>query len=313
MSDQADAAPTESNSPVKSSVLRALRVWPAVILVALMIVARFVPAFLEGGLSRYWMVAMMGPMLCCLFLVIWWLAASRATWKERVFGFLGLVAVFATTMSLVEPLMRGPGTIYVTLPMGMAAFVVGTALFSKRRPLVRTSSALLLAIAGFGFSVLLRNDGMNGEYQLTLHWRWAPTAEERLLATRTSDSPAAPPKPPPAEATRALANPEWPGFRGADRSGSWRGPRIATNWSAHPPRQLWRVPVGPGWSSFAVAGPLLFTQEQRGPMEAVICYDASSGREIWTRHYEGRIEDPMGGPGPRATPTLANGRLFVLG
>src|SRR5262245_55349475 len=88
---------------------------------------------------------------------------------------------------------------------------------------------------------------------------------------------------------------------------------IATNWSEHPPRQLWKVPIGPGWSSFAVAGNLLFTQEQRGPMEAVVCYDAATGREIWNHQYAARLEDPMGGPGPRATPTLANGGLFVVG
>src|SRR5438128_4875613 len=193
MSNETEAAPAGSNSPVKRPGLRALRVWPAVILVALMVITRFVPTFLEGGLAKYWMFAMMGPMVCCLLLGVWWLAASRATWKERVFGFLGLAAVFAITMVLVEPLMRGPGAIYITLPMGMIAFVGGAALFQKRRPLARTSAALLLAAAGFGFSVLLRNDGMNGEYQLTLHWRWAPTAEEQMLAARTTSSAA--PKP----------------------------------------------------------------------------------------------------------------------
>ena len=313
MSNEAEAAPAESNSPVKPSDSRALRVWPGVLLVGLMIVARFAPAYLEGGLSRYWMVAMMGPMLCSLLLVIWWLAASRATWKERVFGFLGLAAVFAIAMALVEPLMRGPGTIYITLPMGMTAFVVGAALFQNRRPLARTGAALLLAAAGFGFSVLLRNDGMNGEYQLTLHWRWAPSAEARMLVARTTSSPSPEPNMRSIETSLALTNLEWPGFRGADRSGSWHGPMIATNWSEHPPRQLWKVPVGPGWSSFAVAGNLLFTQEQRGPMETVVCYDAVTGREIWNHQYEARLEDPMGGPGPRATPTLANGGLFVTG
>src|SRR5256884_3138258 len=313
ISTVSDQAPAESNSPVKRSNLRPLRVWPGVFLVLLMIVARFAPAYLEGGLARYWMVAMIGPMLCCLLLLIWWLAASRATWKERVFGFLGLAAVFAIAMALVEPLMRGPGTIYITLPMGMTAFVAGAALFRNRRPLARTGAALLLAAAGFGFSVLLRNDGMSGEYQLTLHWRWAPTAEDRVLAARTTSSPASEPNRPSIETNLALAHLEWPGFRGADRSGSWHGPMIATNWSEHPPRQLWKVPVGPGWSSFAVAGNLLFTQEQRGPRETVVCYDASSGREIWNRQYEARLEDPMGGPGPRATPTLANGGLFVTG
>src|SRR5436190_4507081 len=132
MSNETEAA---RNSPVRPSPSRALRVWPAVILVALMIVTRFVPAFLEGGLAKYWMFAMMGPLVCCLLVLIWWLAASRATWKELVFGFLGLAAVFAMIMALVEPLMRGPGTIYITLPMGMIAFVAGAALFQKRRPL----------------------------------------------------------------------------------------------------------------------------------------------------------------------------------
>jgi outer membrane protein assembly factor BamB len=311
MSNETEAAPAGSNSPVKPSGSRPLRVGPGVLLVVLMIVARFGPAYLEGGLSRYWMVAMMGPIVCCLLLVIWWLAASRATWKERIFGFLGLVAVFAIAMALVEPLMRGPGTIAVTLPMGMIAFVAGAAWFKKRRPLARTSAALLLAAAGFGFSALLRSDGMDGEYQLTLRWRWVPTSEEQMLAARTTSAAAPKPSMSSIETNLSLATPEWPGFRGADRSG--HGAMIATNWSEHPPRQLWKVPVGPGWSSFAVAGNLLFTQEQRGPMEAVVCYDAATGREIWHHQYEARLEDPMGGPGPRATPTLANGGLFVTG
>lgn len=259
------------------------------------------------------MIAMMGPMLCCLLLVIWWVAGSGALWKEKILGLFGLVAAFALTLALVEPMMRGPGTIYVTLPMGMTGFVVGAVLLQARRPLRRTGISLFLALIGFGFSVLLRNDGMTGEYQLTLHWRWTPTAEEQMLAARTPDSPALEPPSIAGPTNAALANSEWPGFRGADRSGTWRGPRIATNWSERPPRQLWRITVGPGWSSFAVAGSQLFTQEQRGPMETVVCYEATSGRAIWNRGFEARLEDPMGGPGPRATPTIAAGRLLAMG
>jgi outer membrane protein assembly factor BamB len=48
-----------------------------------------------------------------------------------------------------------------------------------------------------------------------------------------------------------------------------------------------------------------------GPMETVVCYDANTGREVWNRQTEGRLDDPLGGPGPRATPTLASGGLFV--
>ncbi len=314
MSNETEAAPAESTSPVKPSAVRVLRVWPAGFLVVLLILTRFVPVYLEGGLAKYWMVAMMGPMLCCLLLLIWWLAFSRATWKERVFGFLGLVAVFALTMALVEPLMRGPGTIYVTLPMGMTAFVIGAGWYKKRRPLARTGAALLLAAVAFGFSALLHNDGMDGEYQLTLRWRWLPSTEAQLLAPRNVSSPAPKQDVSAIETNLSLATPEWSGFRGcADRSGSCQGPMLNTNWSEQPPKQLWKVPVGPGWSSFAVAGNWLFTQEQRGPKETVVCYEAATGREIWHHEYDARLEDPMGGPGPRATPTLANGALFVMG
>jgi outer membrane protein assembly factor BamB len=47
--------------------------------------------------------------------------------------------------------------------------------------------------------------------------------------------------------------------------------------------------------------------------ETVVCYAADSGAEIWTQKIESRFSDPLGGPGPRATPTLADGSLFVQG
>ena len=210
--------------------------------------------------------------------------------------------------------MRGPGTTYFTLPMGLILFALTTALLKKSPPARRTGTAVLLAFGGFAVSMLFRNDGMTGDYQFTLHLRWKQTAEESMLAARKPDgAPAAAQPDRAATMTQALANPEWPGFRGADRAGRSSAPKIATNWSAHPPEQLWKIPVGPGWSSFAVAGRMLFTQEQRGPKETVVCYDADSGREIWTAEVEARLEDPMGGPGPRATPTLANGALYVTG
>lgn len=293
-----------------ATLFRVLRVWPALLLVALMAAARFGPGLLEGGLSSYWMVAVFGPLLCCLLIVVWWLTASRATWKERLFGFMGLVASLTVTLLLVHPTMRGPGTTYLTLPMGMAAFAFGAALFRRYRPVKRTGLSLLLATAAFAGTLALRNEGMTGDYALGLHWRWTPTPEQQMLVAPAVSRPGG-------RATGgidlALTNPEWPGFRGVGRAGHSRGLRISTNWSTQPPRPLWKIPVGPAWSSFAVAGPMLFTQEQRGPMETVACYDAETGREIWRQQIETRFDEPLGGPGPRATPTLAEGGLFVTG
>jgi outer membrane protein assembly factor BamB len=146
-----------------------------------------------------------------------------------------------------------------------------------------------------------------------MRWRWSQSPEESMLATRKSEGATEPRRLDTGDIGLALANPEWPGFRGADRTSRSRGPQISTNWTDRPPRQLWKIPVGPAWSSFAVAGNFLFTQEQRGPMETVVCYEAETGREVWRQGIETRFDDPMGGPGPRATPTLAGGGLFVTG
>jgi outer membrane protein assembly factor BamB len=301
---------TAAGKTAPPAAVRPLRAWPALVLVVLMVAARFGPTYLEGGLSNYWMIAVFGPLLCCVLILIWWLAASRATWKERVFGLLGLLVGLAVTVVLVHPTMRGPGTTYLTAPMGFLLFGLSAAFLAKRRPATRTGLSVLLAFVGFGYSLLLRNEGMTGEYAMDTYWRWTTSAEATMLAAHRAEPGT---RRSAVTVTEALATAEWPGFRGADRTGHSRGPQISTNWSSSPPKQLWKIPVGPGWSSFAVAGKLLFTQEQRGPMETVVCYDADTGHEIWTRQIETRFDDPLGGPGPRATPTIANGGLFVMG
>ena len=88
---------------------------------------------------------------------------------------------------------------------------------------------------------------------------------------------------------------------------------IDTDWKAHPPKEIWRRSVGPGWSSFSVAGKSLFTQEQRGDVEVVACYDADTGAQRWTRESTARFWEAVAGAGPRATPTLKDGRLYAVG
>ena len=76
---------------------------------------------------------------------------------------------------------------------------------------------------------------------------------------------------------------------------------------------MWERPIGPGWSSFAVRGDLLYTQEQRGDDEMVTCYRVSTGQAVWRHADPVRFWESNGGAGPRGTPTIAGDRVFAFG
>ena len=149
---------------------------------------------------------------------------------------------------------------------------------------------------------LLRIRGVSGDLLPVFEPRWRRAGPVALA------------NPSPPQASSSLVVPgEYPQFLGPDRNGIVPGPEPETDWKAHPPRELWRTPVGTGWSGFAVSAGRAVTHEQAGDEERLVCRDAATGAIQWTHAESGHYATTIAGEGPRATPTIAGGRVYALG
>src|SRR5262249_45612594 len=85
------------------------------------------------------------------------------------------------------------------------------------------------------------------------------------------------------------------------------------DWKAKKPPVVWKAPLGAGFSSVAVVEDRIYSMCKRGNRDIVICMDAKMGKELWT--HDGApsyIDTQRQGPGPRATPTFHQGKLYCL-
>jgi outer membrane protein assembly factor BamB len=309
-----------------------------VALAALLLLFKFIGPIVAPGAG---VAALLGSLGCAVAILLWWLFLSRAPWSERLgAALLMIVALFGTSRILHASLASGPAPILfiaLALPtLGLALVLWAVAVGGLSAGLRRTTMAAAILIAVGGWACV-RVAGVSNDLKPDLHWRWAQTPEERFLAQAANEPVAIPAAPAASPATPAaiptptkvapipaktepketpaatVTGPDWPGFRGPRRDGIIPGVRIETDWAASPPVELWRRPIGPGWSSFAVHGGLIYTLEQRGTDELVSCYNEATGKPVWIHRDVTRFYDAGSGPGPRGTPTFNNGRVYSLG
>lgn len=300
---------TEQESSTTVGPRKPLRLWPGVVAIAILWLGWFViPKFSPEALFPGIIVALAGV----LAVAIWWLFFSRAAWVERLGAIALMVLAVFVTKRLVHPSIEGgmmgmmfPIFAIPVLCLALVVWAVATRRLSTRLRRIGLVGAIVLACAAF---MVIRTGGITGDADSDLHWRWTKTPEEKLLAQST-DEPVTNPSAPAVVPTGT----DWPGFRGPERNSVIRGTHIKTDWAASPPVELWRRPIGPGWSSFSVSGARVYTQEQRGNDEIVACYEISTGKPLWRHRDAARFWESNAGPGPRGTPTLSNGRVYTLG
>lgn len=300
----AGAPPERDEQRVRAP--RRVRFAPALTVIGLALaVFAWFALLAQPDLLRLYTIFLTPPIAGLLLLAWWLLGAAPARDKLAVVGAACCAAGLLWVYS--EAIVRPFALLWGLPATGAVAISAGFAFRRAARRRVAVWGAAALALVPW---LLVRSDGQIGDGMISFAPRWR-VPDSRLAVGRPQPTSSAPAS---AAATLPAAQPgDWPGFRGPRRDGIVRagGDALVEGFARLTPR--WRQPIGAGWSSFAVIGSTAFTQEQRGESECVVAYELEHGGQRWLHADGGRFDELSGGPGPRATPTFADGRIVAVG
>ncbi len=110
-------------------------------------------------------------------------------------------------------------------------------------------------------------------------------------------------------------DPQWPQWRGPSRDNVWSIAELPERWPEKL-TPLWRKPLGGGYGGVAISGDRVFVMDRQtepAEVERVVSLDLATGRTIWVHEYPVRYGGLDYGNGPRATPTIDEGKVYTLG
>ncbi len=219
-------------------------------------------------------------------------------------GFTALV--MADALEPMQQFYIGMGIVFgVPFLMAFWALFLSGVRWWQRFALLIVGALVGAGLVYGGTQVLEFNGSISGSGIPRLKWKWTPTVEAKLADLKVESKPGID--------LTVTKGTDYPQFLGRDRDGVAHGIRLARDWTAKPPKELWRKNIGLGWSAFAVVGDYAVTQEQREDKELVVCYELKTGKVRWKHEHDARLHDPQGGDGPRATPTIVDGRVYTVG
>ncbi len=109
---------------------------------------------------------------------------------------------------------------------------------------------------------------------------------------------------------------DWPQWRGPERDGAARSFDAPEQWPDEL-TQRWKLEVGFGYASPILVEDRIYMFTRQAEEEVLTAHDAGSGDVVWRTSYPAPFEMSSAtrshGPGPKSTPSFADGRLFTLG
>lgn len=205
--------------------------------------------------------------------------------------------------------------------IGLASIALATLFFgvSLHRRSLHAGRSWLIPGVTLGaiavFFALFRFDGFSGEMLPLFRLRFGGETQHPLQKPIENATAALPKTDSPENSAQSTAadgeNLEAPQFLGPNRNGVYPSRGFAIPESPDEIEVLWNQGIGEGWSSFAVQGGVAITLEQRDEDECLSCYRLSDGALLWIVKHPGRHENPLGGIGPRSTPTIVADRVYA--
>jgi outer membrane protein assembly factor BamB len=230
----------------------------------------------------------------------------RVRWLPLVL-ILGIAGAVLSAMWTSEPDDPAPRVAATQILIALVCLLVlaWAVLFSRFPQRIRLGvlgTAAALAVLG---AALFRYEGVRGDLWLDLRWRGASheVAEAQVQGEAGVDLSQQGPH-------------DSPQFLGPERNGVIEGVTLNTDWEKNPPREVWRHAVGPAWSSYAIVGPYILTQDQRDDTQHVVCSDLATGNTLWDTVPQGatayHAPGSIAGDGPRATPTVDGQFVYTM-
>jgi outer membrane protein assembly factor BamB len=221
---------------------------------------------------------------------------------RRSWAWLGFVALVAAAISAQSRDMlndRSISNLTTTISLLLAGLLLLVIIYDSLKKITSKRLSLILVLVILLLPVLLiRFRGFSGAMIPMLEFRFRQSASVQETIAKPVESV-------------ERASTSFVQFLGENRNAV-----ISTRQFTIPSgdeEEMWRIGVGQGWASFAIDGQYCITTEQRDERECVTCYRLSDGALLWIQEDTARHQNPLGGVGPRSTPTIVADLVYTQG
>ena len=123
----------------------------------------------------------MAPIIGALATLIWWMAFSRFPWKVRFVGLLAFFAGPAMALGVGDRHTMIMLFMVYGLPLATTAFVLAAVIASRAEKQAIRLGVFVAPLLVWGVFSLLRMNGIDGDINYSVSWRWTPTLEQRAI------------------------------------------------------------------------------------------------------------------------------------